>query len=157
MSNHKRLPPSSGGIIGLLWWFRGGRQYLQGDRDMNQSIFLSFMNFCLCALLERSDICQCPLCVFWGRKLSSVHGLSLGREWRDGGRARCPRLLGGGGKSEAGTVWPYELNQCPVLGPDTRGLEACCAAKALLVTNLQVCLGCILRPAAVYPCPAVQF
>lgn len=55
----------------------------------------------------------------------------------------------GVGLGDAGTLWPYGLNQFPVHGSDTGGLG--------LAGHRQLCLGCILRSTAGFPWPAVQF
>lgn len=104
-----------------------------GGGDRNQRIFLSFINFSLCALLERPNICHCPCCVLGGESFL----LPVGWPWERNGEVVGRRGVLGSweevGLNEAGTLRPYGLNQFPVPGSDTRGLGSCCAALALPV------------------------
>lgn len=110
---------------------------MEGGGDVNQRIFLNFISFSFSVLLERPNICRCPHCVLGGECFC----LPVDCPWTGNrevvGRAWCPRLLGRGGPSEAGTLWPCGLNRFPVSGSDTgdSGLvmqcRSCCSPEAL--------------------------
>lgn len=103
----------------------------RGWWDMNQRIFLSFINFNLCTFRENQRLPLSTLCI-WGRKLSSACRLSWGKEWEEVlGRAPYPSLLGRG---VAGILWPYGLDQFPVPDSDSQEPGGCCAGWPLLVS-----------------------
>lgn len=92
----------------------------------------------------------------WGRKLSSACGLALGKEWRGGGEAWCPRLLGRGGAEwgwHSPALWTEPVS-CPRLW-HPRTWELLCSTGPACYP--QLCLGCILRSTSGFPWPAVQF
>lgn len=124
---------SLGRIIGLLWCFRGGRQYLGGGGDRNQRIFLSFINFSFCVFLERFNICYCLCCVFGGESFFLFVGWFWERNGEVVGRRGVLGFWEEVGLNEVGIFQFYGLNQFFVFGFDIRGFGGCCVVLVLFV------------------------
>lgn len=153
INDHQRSPPSLGGIIGWLWWFREGRQCLGEGGDMNQRIFLSF-NFSFCTFREKQHLLLSMLCILEGKLSFFCLWAVLGKgRGRGAGEGSCPRLLGRGA---AVTLWPSEFDQFSGPWPWHSGTSGllCSAGPA---GRPYLGLGCRLRSTSGFSWPAVQF
>lgn len=118
------------------WW----KAVFGGKAGINYRNRLSFINCSLRVLLERPNICHFQI-VYSGEKAFSCPiacGLSFSKWKRNGGWwggvGGCRGLLGRGGAELGWHSWLSRLSQFPIPGSDPKGLGACRAAWALLVT-----------------------